>query len=271
MKKPQVYFVDGTAVAAKGTHVFKGVIASCGSNISKLEEVASVIKLVADSDGLYYLQKEGSGDDFAEKYLMASKGITACGCFGQDGSISSILSPISAYKDYIKGIQGIKKLLEVKHDARELDFIHMRLLFIGVCGEMEGYLHSTIIALIQGVKDVFVSLRECSGLPKQGDDEMKWKINIAHIINENFQFQHIRNRGSKERELYEKLLGEHLIISQELIDCIEWRNKLAHHVSYKKKPFIPSKEDIYDFIAETDNLVNYINFKIGPYKVGWLD
>ena len=271
MKKPQVYFVDGTAVAAKGTHVFKGVIASCGSDISKLEEVASVIKLVADSDGLYYLQKEGSGDDFAEKYLMASKGITACGCFGQDGSISSILSPISAYKNYVEGIQGIEKLLEVKYDERELDFIHLRLLFIGVCGEMEGYLHSTITALIQGVKDVFVSLRECGGMPKQCANEMEWRIKIVHTINQKFQFQHIRNRESKEREIYEKLLGEHLTITQELIDYIEWRNKLAHKVVYNKKPFIPSKEDIFGFIAETDNLVNHINSKIEPYKKGWLD
>lgn len=54
----------------------------------------------------------------------------------------------------------------------------MRLLFIGVCGEMEGYLHSTIIALIQGIKDVFISLR--------GADEQIEISDFVHFISEKY-------------------------------------------------------------------------------------
>lgn len=61
-------------------------------------------------------------------------------------------------------------------------------------------------------------------------------------------------------------MGEHLTITQEIRDCIEWRNKLAHKVPFHAKPLTPTKEDIIAFITETDNLVNHINSKIESYK-----
>ena len=113
MKKPQVYFVDGTVVADKGVHIFKCVVCLYGSDISKLEEVADVIKLKTDDEGLYYLQEEGCGSDFGEKYLIASRGISTCGL----GAIVSILSPVHSYRSYVEGIQGIRDILNNSSSA----------------------------------------------------------------------------------------------------------------------------------------------------------
>lgn len=261
MDKPQVYYVNGTAVAVDGQHVFKDVIAKCSLSINELHKIANVIVLPVDEEGIYYLQNEGADSDYGEKTLIASGGVAAKGS-GKNGSIGAILSPKQSYQFYQEGIQGIRDLLEVEYEERKLNPILMRLLFIGVCGEMEGYLHSTIIALIQGIKDVFISLR--------GADEQIEISDFVHSINKEYLFQHIRNNKSKERKIYEKLLGEHLTITQELRDCIEWRNKLSHKVPFHAKPLTPTKEDIIAFITETDNLVNHINSKIESYKAKWL-
>lgn len=268
MDKPQIYYVNGTAAAIDGQHVFKDAIAKCGLSISELQEYAEVKELLVDEEGVYYLQDEGSGIDYGEKTLIASGGISAKGS-GKNGSIGAIDSPKRSFQYYQEGIQGIKDLLEIEFNERKLESTLLRLLFIGVCGEMEGYLHSTLIALIQGCRDVFITLREYKRFPSKCDNEIEWRTAIVHFINEKYQFQHIRNRESKERETYENLLGEHLTITQELIDCIEWRNKLAHKVPFYSKPLTPTKEDILNFITETDRLVNYIDAKISDYKARW--
>lgn len=268
MKKPQIYFIDGSVVADKGIHLFKNVVCLYGSDISKLEEVADVIKLKTDDKGIYCLQEEGCGSDSGEKYLIASGSISTCGL----ESIVSILSPVYSYKNYVEGIQGIRDILNKINGDTEINRTLLRLLFIGVCGEFEGYLHSTIIALIQGCKDAFITLRECKGLPSESSDELQWRDDIVDKINNRFQFQHIRTKDSKEREIYERLIGEPLIISQELRDNIEWRNKLAHKVPfYNKQSIFPSKEEILNFIAETDKVVNLIDSRIYNFKSEWLN
>ena len=268
MNKPQVYFINGTAVAKDGNHVFKGVVACYGLDINKLKSVADVIELIPDNDNLYYLQKEGSGSDYGEKYLVASHGVTALGCEGQDGSIGSILSPIRSYNEYVENIQTIKSLLELKLDGG-LDNKLLRLLFIGVCGEMEGYLSSTIIALIQGIREVFFSLRECESSLQQ-PDEHKLREMLVEKIND-YQFMKIRCWRSKERTIYEKLLGFDIKISQELFDDIDWRNKLAHRVPFYSKPIYPKKEDVLLFIEHANDLVEFIDKQIVPYKKLWIE
>ena len=269
MNKPRLYFVDGTAVAKEGEHLFKSAICGFGSDVSSLKDIADVIELLPDNDGLYYLHDEGCVSDSGESYLIASGGIVASGCKGQEGSIGAILSPIRSYNEYVENIQAIKDLLELRLDARLYRDL-LRLLFIGVCGEMEGYLSSTIISLIQGVREVFISLRNSDRLPPQGDVEYKWREAIVDRINESFQFQHIRSRGSKERKIYERLIGKELNITQELFDCIEWRNKLAHRVTFFNKPAYPTKNDVLMFIDQSNTLVDYVDNSITQYKRCWL-
>lgn len=270
MRRPQVYFVDGIAVALKGNHIFKGVMSGFSSDISKLQEVADVFQLRADSEGIYYLQNEGCEDDSADKYLIASKGVACAGCSGEDGTISSVLSPKYIYDNYREAIGCIRELLNINLDDSMVSLTLLRLLFIGVCGELEGYLYSTIISLVQGSRDALNAIKECRGLPQPCLCTQKYISDIVGIINDKFHFQHIRNKNAKEREIYERLIGEPLIISQDLRDNIEWRNKLAHKVPIYYKPIYPSKEDILNFIDETDKVVNFIDSKIDGYKKEWL-
>jgi len=269
MNKPQIYYVNGTAVAAVGKHVFKEVTCGYGSDIHRLRAVAEIIELIPDKDGFYYLQKEGSGPDYGENYLVASMGVTAGGCKGQDGSIGAILSPIRSYSEYKKNIQAIKNLLEFKFDY-ELERKQLRLLYIGVCGELEGYLSSTIIALVQGVREVFLRLRECE-VSLQRPDEHKWRDALVDRLNDDYNYLRIKNRESKERKIYEKLLGAELRLSQGLIDDMEWRNKLAHRVAFHSKPTYPSKEDVLSFIEQANGLVDYIDKQIAQFKECWLE
>lgn len=269
MSKPRIYFVNGTAVAKDGDHVFKGVVGGYGMDISKLKSVADIVELIPNKDNLYYLQSEGSGLDYGENYLVASQGVTAGGCKGQGGSIGAILSPRRSYNEYVENIQAIKSLLELKLDG-ELDKKLLRLLYIGVCGEMEGYLSSTIIALIQGVQEVFVSLRECENSLLQ-PDEHKWRDALVEKLNDEYQFLKIRCRGSRERKIYEKLLGCEIKIPQELFEEITWRNKMAHRVPYYSKPVYPKKEDVLAFIEHANALVESIDKQIAPYKEPWLE
>lgn len=269
MSKPRVYFVNGTAVAKDGDHVFKGFVAGYGAETSRLKSVADIVELVPDKDNLYYLHNEGSGADYGESYLVASQGLTAFGCKGQGGSIGTILSPIRSYKEYVKNIQAIKTLLELKL-VGDLDRKLLRFLYIGVCGEMEGYLSSTIIALIQGVREVFLSLRELV-MVSQNADEHIWRDAVVNKINNDFQFHRIRSRESKERKMYEGLLGSKLELSQELYDDIEWRHKLAHRVAFYSKPVCPEKEDVLRFMEHTNDLVDFIDKQIAGYKELWLE
>lgn len=270
MNKPKVYFVNGTAAAKVGEHLFKNVICGVGPDISYLNNVANIIELFPGEDGVYYLQDEGSKSDYGECYLAASEGVAAGGIKGHDGAIGAILSPIRSLNEYCENIQAIKDLLELQLDVRLYHSL-LRLLFIGVCGEMEGYLSSTLIALIQGVRDVFLSLRDFDGLPSRVKDEYKWREAIVNSINDGFQFQHIRSRGSRERRIYEKLLGREVIISQELFDYIEWRNKLAHRVPFYTQGKYPTKTDVLLFIDQSNGLVNFIDHHITQYKEYWLD
>lgn len=269
MSKPRIYFVNGTAVAKDGAHVFKGVVAGYGSDVGKLKCVADIVELVPNMDNLYYLKNEGSFSDYGMNYLVASQGVTAGGCKGKGGSIGAILSPIRSYNEYVENIQAIKSLLELKLDG-ELDKKLLRLLYIGVCGEMEGYLSSTIIALIQGVREVFLSLRELENSLEQ-PDEHKWRDKLVEKINEEYQFLKIRCRGSRERIIYEKLLGCEIKIPLELFEEIKWRNKMAHRVPFYSKPVYPKKEDVLAFIDHANELVESIDKKIAPYKEHWLE
>ncbi len=61
--------------------------------------------------------------------------------------------------------------------------------------KLEGYLSSTIIALIQGVKDVFLSLRECENSLRQ-PDEHKWRDALVDKFNECCNYSSIKNRSS---------------------------------------------------------------------------
>lgn len=268
MNKPRLYFVHGTAYADKGKHLYKGVKAGFGEDLANLKDSADVIELMPDEYGEYRLLEEGNGLDYGECYLVATGNVAACGCKGQDGSIGVILSPVGSYKKYKENVQAIKELLELKLDY-ELDRKLMRLLYIGVCGEMEGYLSSTIIALVQGVREVFLLLRACEDSLRQ-PDEHKWRDALVKKLNDDYNFLSIKNRESDERKIYEKLLGAKLRISQELIDDMEWRNKMAHRVAFYSKPTYPSKEDVLSFIEQTDALVNYIDKKISQYKSHWL-
>lgn len=269
MSKPRVYFVNGTAVAEDVDHVFKGVVAGYGSDISALKRVADIIELVPGKDNLYYLQNEGSGIDYGENYLVASQGVTAGGCKGQGGSIGAILSPIRSYNEYVENIQAIKRLLELKLDGG-LDQKLLRLLFVGVCGEMEGYLNSTIIALVQGVREVFVSLREVVKVP-QNVDEHLWRDAVVERIIERYNFLRLKDSKSDESKIYKKLLGYELVLSQELLDDMAWRNKMAHRVPYYSKPVYPKKEDVLAFIEHANALVESIDKQIAPYKEFWLE
>lgn len=268
MKKPKVYFVNGTVAACDGQHLFKNTVCKFGLDISELKAIADVQELSVDNEGVYYLQDEGTGIDYGERYLIASGGIAVRGCCG-NGSIGSILSPVRAYNDYLANTQDIKELLNKTTDDVQLNRNYIRLLFIGVCGEFEGYLYTTIASLIQGCRDVFLLLRESEGLQSNSSDEQQWRNDIVNKINNKFLFQHICNKDSKERKIYEKLLGEPLIISQELIDYKEWRNKLAHKVPFYKKLVCPSKEDVLNFIKETDKVVYFIDYKIENFKSEW--
>ncbi len=269
MSKPRVYFVNGTAVAEDGDHVFKEVVAGFGLDISALKRVADIIELVPGKDNLYYLQNEGSGIDYGENYLVASQGVTAGGCKGQGGSIGAILSPIRSYNEYVENIQAIKRLLELKLDGG-LDQKLLRLLFVGVCGEMEGYLNSTIIALVQGVREVFVSLREVVKVP-QNVDEHLWRDAVVERIIERYNFLRLKDSKSDESKIYKKLLGYELVLSQELLDDMAWRNKMAHRVPYYSKPVYPKKEDVLAFIEHANALVESIDKQIAPYKEFWLE
>ena len=105
---------------------------------------------------------------------------------------------------------------------------------IGVCGELEGYLYTALISLIQGSRDAFIALRNSCGLPSNCSDDEQWRVGIVERIHDKFQFQYIRKKNSKEREIYEKLVEAPITITQELNDNIEWRNKLAHKVPFMK-------------------------------------
>lgn len=269
MCKPKIYYVNGTAVAEVGEHVFKGVICGYGNDTSQLEAISDVLKLTPDKDGLYYLEKEGNNLDYGENYLIASQGVTAGGCRGQDGSIGAIQSPLRSFKEYKDNIQAIKDLLELKLDY-ELNRKLLRFLFIGVCGEMEGYLSSTIIALVQGVREVFLCLREFEDSVRQ-PDEHKWRDALVDKLNEKYNFSSIKNIASKERKIYEKLLGTELILSQELINDMEWRNKLVHRVAFHSKSAYPRKEDVLSFIEQANSLVDSIDGQIARYKKCWLE
>jgi len=268
MSKVCIYYVHGTAVAEDGDHVFKGVKAGCGS-ICGLERGADIIELAPDEDNVYYLKNEGSGPDYGEKYLLASGNVVASGCKSQAGSIGAILSPVRSYNEYVNNIQAIKNLLGLKLDE-ELDKKLLRLLYIGVCGEMEGYLSSTIIALIQGVRDVFLSLRDCEASLQQ-PDEHKWRDALVHKITDDYQFLRIRCLGSREREIYTIMLGCEPKIPQELFEEIKWRNKMAHRVPYYSKPIYPRKEDVLSFIEHANNLVDFVDHRIAQYKEHWMD
>ena len=135
MDKPLIYYVNGTVVAKDGEHVFKGTRCLCGATVQELQKISNVIELVPNTDGLYYLQKEGR-DDYGENYLIASHGITAFGCKGEGGFIGTILSPIGSYNRYKENIQIIKDLLKLKLDFG-LERNLMRLLYVGVSGELE--------------------------------------------------------------------------------------------------------------------------------------
>lgn len=267
--KPRVYYVNGTAAAKVGDHLFKNVVSGYGSDISRLKEVANVIELCPGSDGVYYLHEEGCGTEYGECYLVASQGVSAGGCIGEDGSIGAILSPIHSYEEYVKNKQSIKDLLALPLDDR-LGQSLRRMLYIGVCGEMEGYLSRTSIALIMGVRDVFLSLRESGSFQVRNKDEVEWKNEVVHKINDCYLFQHICSRDGKERALYEQLIGHKLPIYQELIDAIKWRDKLAHRVPFYIKPTYPTKEDVLSFIEQTDRLVEYIDKQLTHYKSYWL-
>ena len=264
-----IYFVHGTAVAVTGEHVFKGVLAGFGPDSGDLRRLAEVKDLLADENGLYYLQDEGCGADYGESYLVSSSGITAGGRSGEDGSIVMIHSPIRAFDNYREGINSIKRLLDL-HVDEGLSRSLLRLLYIGVCGEMEGYLMSTLIALIQGVREVFLSLRDYKGFPQDSCNEQAWRDNIIRYINERFFFQYIRNDQSKERQIYEMLLGQKLTVSQDLIEDMKWRNKLTHHVPYAENPSNPTKDDVLSFINAADSLVNTIDSVISKYKDCWV-
>ena len=271
MKKPKVYYVSGTVVAIKGCHIFKDAICGYSSDIDNLRKTADVIELPVGDNGLYYLNNEGANEDYGECYLLASAGVTACGMAGQEGSIGAILSPIRAFEDYKQGIRAIEDLMELPINA-ELSRSMLRLLFVGVCGEMEGYLASTLIALVQGVRDVLIQLSELKGIPKRKDYEceQEWRENVVQAIN-SFQFQSIRSRNSIERKAYEMLLGNNLTITSGLYHDIEWRNKLAHRVVFHNEPIYPEKKDVIGFISETDKLVNQIDAAISQYKNHWID
>ena len=71
--------------------------------------------------------------------------------------------------------------------------------------------------------------------------------------------------------IYEKLLGHELRLTQELIDDIDWRNKMAHRVTYYSKPLYPRKEDVLLFIEHANGLVDYIDKQIEKYKKCWLE
>lgn len=58
MKRPQVYFVDGNAVAVNGVHVFKNIVSGCGFDVEELQKIADVTILKTDTEGIYYLQNE---------------------------------------------------------------------------------------------------------------------------------------------------------------------------------------------------------------------
>lgn len=268
MNRPKIYFVDGTAVAVKGKHYFKNAIAGFSSCLDKLQDLADIIILPVNKEGLYYLQNEGCGNDYGERYLIASQGVTACGTYGQDGSIGAILSPIMAHDDFVCSIQGIKDLLSLPQDEYSSRIL-LSLLFIGICGEMEGYLSSTIISLIQGIREVFLLLRDSKGFYIDCENEQQWREHIVNTINDRFQFQHIIRKDSQERIIYEKILGQTLPISQELIDNIKWRNKLAHKVPYSERPTYPSKKEIYSFIEEACHLVTFIDERLEQYKESW--
>lgn len=269
MSRPRVYFVDGTALAEEGDHVFKEVVAGYGPVIDRLKSVADIVELVPDKDNLYYLQSEGCDADYGENYLVASQGLSAGGRKGQGGSICSILSPRKSYNEYVENIQAIKSLLELKLDVG-LNNKLLRLLFIGVCGELEGYLSSTIIALIQGVREVFLSLRGYEESLKQ-PEEHRWRDEFVEKLNDEYQFLKIRCRGSKERRIYEQLLDCEIKIPPELFDEIKWRNKMAHRVPFDSKPVYPEKGDVLAFIEHANCLVDYIDKKITKYKSNWLE
>lgn len=270
MKKAKVYYVNGTAVAINGNHFFKDYIAGYGSDLIKLRKRADIIELQTKQDGFYYLNKEGIGEDFGEKYLIASHNITAGGSYGEDGSIGAIRSPIISYNDYNEGIAAIKELMQLPLEKR-LSSALRRLLFIGVCGEMEGYLASTIIALVEGVREVFLNLRKHKHLnPCKCSEEQKWRENIVEKLNK-MSFQHFEDDKSKERVIYQMLFVNEIPISSKLRDYIKWRNKLAHKVVYYEEPNYPTNQDIIDFIRETDSLINFIDSSISQYKALWLD
>lgn len=269
MKRPQVYFVDGNAVAVNGIHVFKEVVSGCGSDIGELQKITDVTILKTDTEGIYYLQNEGLGADEARKYLMASGNVVATGIGDCDGSISSILSPFSAYRYYVEDINGILTLLNKTFCSTDEEDIVLRLLFIGVCGELEGYLYTALISLIQGSRDAFNIIRNCRGLPTNYCDEEQLRAEIVKIICDKFQFQHIRKPDSKEREIYETLIGESINVTKELSDNIVWRNKLAHKVPFYEKTIYPTKDDVLNFIHETNKVVDFIDTKIAEFKSEW--
>lgn len=264
MTKPRIYFIDGTAVADKGIHTFKDVVAGVNLDLEKFQRKAEITILPVNQDGIYYLREEGRSKDYGERYLFASNDV-AVGGGEENGDVQAILSPIMAYSDYKNGIQCIKDILNEKPNKALLRF-----LYVGVCTELEGYLSSTIIALIQGVREVFIDLREWKDFQRD-DDEEKWRNNIVKKINDSYQFHRIRCWNSDERKLYEKLLGEKLPITTDLFYDIDWRHKLAHKVPFFEKPIYPSATDVLGFILEADNLVSLINSKIEPYKRHWLE
>ena len=198
MIKPKAYFVNGTAVAEYGEHVFKDVICGYGGDINTLKRKADIIELFPNEDGLYFLDREGCGLDSGAGYLFASFGVAVGGIKGQDGSVSITLSPVRSFIEYEENIQAIKDLLEIRLEDRLYQKL-LRTLFVAVCGEMEGYLSSTLIALIQGVRDVFLSIRYLNDFQFQVTKENELREAIVNRINDCYQFQHIRDRNSKER------------------------------------------------------------------------
>lgn len=113
MSKPRLYYLNGTAFAEDGEHLFKGAKAGYREDSAYLKSIADVIELSPNESGEYRLEKEGSGLDYGECYLVTTGNIAASGCKGQDGSIGVILSPIGSYYKYEENIQAIKELLDI--------------------------------------------------------------------------------------------------------------------------------------------------------------
>lgn len=277
MKRPKLYLVRGTVVAEQGRHVFKEVVAGVQIETLQIDNSIIVEELSADGNGLYYLEAEGDFDDYGKAYLFATGGVAASGCDGEGGSISSILSPYRALKRYNEYIVRINKLIDAplfNEYANDLN----RMVFVDICGEMEGFLSDTLISLIQGNEEVFHRATECQVLKKIVDkasckDEMEKRSTVINEINSS-HFQKIQSfkpkTDHKVIDLYQQILNITIPEIFGLQDDILWRDKLAHRVTSHMYGNMPNRKDIRKFIQEVGDLVTFIANQTKKYCTTWV-